>query len=144
MPKRHVGLIDLAHDAARRVELYCGDLIEGISSAAEGEWGPPTDVYECADQIVIKLEIAGLQPGDAEVIVERNIATIRGVRRDACPRCKLRVHRMQIPYGRFERRLKIDSPFDRDAVSYDYRNGFLEVIIPKTPPPEPRRVQVQA
>ena len=144
MPRKPVSLVSLAHDAARRLELYCGDLFEGISAASEGAWSPPTDVYECADQIVIKLALAGLRPDDAEVIVERDTVTIRGVRRDCCPRCKERVHRMEIPYGRFERRLRLDIPFDRDAVTYNYRDGFLEVIVPKTPPPEPRKVQVQA
>ena len=108
-----------------------------------GGWRPPTDVFECENAIVIKVEVSGLRADEAEVIVQKNLLVIRGVREDCSPHCKRAVHQMEIRYGRFERRVLIEVPFDRDGITYQYRDGFLEVVVPKKAPPEPRKVRLQ-
>ena len=140
MAIRHTRVIRLAHGVAARLEYFYDELLDGLTASPGGAWRPTTDVYETSDEIVIKMAVAGLRPEDVEVLVEGNTVVIRGVRPDRCPKTKESVHRIEIPYGRFERRVRIEAPFDRDGVTYTYGDGFLNVVAPKTPPPEPRRV----
>jgi HSP20 family protein len=99
-------------------------------------------VYESRELIVIKMEAAGLKPGDAEVLVENDVVTIRGARLDRCSLAKLAFHQAEVRYGRFERRLRISVPFDADRIRAELADGFLEVIVPKADPPSRRVVKV--
>ena len=136
-------LSDLVGEAKRRLESFCDDLLSESTAEAGCGWRPPMDVFECEGCVVVKVEIAGLQPDEAEVVVQRNLVVIRGVRRDHTPHVRRAVHQMEIRFGKFERRILIDIPFDREAVTYRYAEGFLEVIVPKAVPPEPHKVRLQ-
>lgn len=136
-------LWDLAGEARRQLDSFCDDMLGDSAGATECAWRPPMDVFECEHCIVVKLEIAGLQPGEAEVVVQRNLLIIRGERRDHSPHVRRAVHQVEIRFGKFERRIRVDIPFDREAVSYRYADGFLEVTVPKAVPPKPRKVRLQ-
>lgn len=143
MPGNSDSLLELMYDARRRLDFFCDELLGDVASEPGGRWRPPTDVFESEDRFVIKMEIGGLGPAEAEVVVEKNILTIRGVRADRCCHAKQTVHQMEIRYGAFERRVRIDAPFDREGIACQYAEGFLEVVVPKAAPPEPRKVRLQ-
>lgn len=136
-------MLKLMFNAKRQMEACCDDLFGDRSASPGGGWRPPMDVYECEDAIVIKVEISGLRAGEAEVIAQKNLVVIRGERRDHSPHCKRAFHQMEVRYGKFERRVLIDISFDRDAITHNYSDGFLEVVIPKKPASQPRKVQVR-
>jgi len=113
-------------------------------------WRPPTDVFECDQAYVIRAAISGLKKDekgelqDTEVLVEKDSVVIRGSRSERCPHTKRVFYQMEIHYGPFECRVRISAPFDRDGIRAEYRDGFLEVIVPKAAPPEPgaRHIEV--
>jgi len=100
-------------------------------------WRPPTDVFESGDAFVIRAEISGLRKGpggeieNAEVIVAGDVITLLGNRSDDCPHEKCNYHQMEIQYGRFQVSVAIPVPFDLEAIKPRYRDGFLEVVVPK-------------
>ena len=125
---------------AGTVGKLCEDLLVGsqmTGSQLGNVWQPPTDVFECDKVYVIKIAISGLARGedgkvqDAEVLVEDNVIVIRGKRLDRCPHEKRAYYQMEIHYGGFERQIRIEAPFEREKIRAEYREGFLEVIIPK-------------
>lgn len=136
------GLIGLMGDARRHMEYLCEGCLGEARDAAGSAWRPPTDVYETEDLIIVRMEVAGLRPGEAEITVEGNVLTARGVRVDRCSVAKLAFHRMEIPYGRFEKRIQINVPFDPAGIEARIDEGFLEVTVPKIDPPEPREVKL--
>jgi len=111
------------------------------AAAGRGVWRPPTDVFECNDAYVVRVAISGLRRNsagdveDAEVIIENNLLTIRGNRREQCDRERCHFIQMEIHYGPFECRVQLNAPFDRDGIRAVYRDGFLDVIIPKSDRP---------
>jgi HSP20 family protein len=115
-------------------------------------WRPPTDVFECKDGWVIKMEICGLRKGpagellDAEIVTEKDTITIRGNRVDGTTYEKCAFHQMEIHYGFFELSLTLAQPFNSDEIHALYREGFLEIHVPKAtePPPSSQRVQVRS
>ena len=99
--------------------------------AAEKLWKPPLDIYETADEVIVLVEVAGMNKKDITVTLDNNILKISGVRPDNSPGTKNRIHQMEIDYGKFERIMKISIPIDTDSTIASYKEGFLKISIPK-------------
>ena len=97
----------------------------------EGYFEPNIDVFETAGDIVVKVEIAGMKKKEIIVELEGDTLIIRGRRDDKSPGRKVCYHQMEISYGTFERRIRIMCPIKRDRVTAFYRDGFLEVKLPR-------------
>jgi HSP20 family protein len=104
-------------------------------------WTPTLDMYETDDALVVVLDLAGVDPERTEVHTEPFALTVRGVRRerrsgtDESPRTYLA---LEIPYGRFERTLRLPAGLDTDAAQASYRDGLLEITLPKRAPRQVR------
>jgi HSP20 family protein len=97
----------------------------------ESVWRPPTDVYETANEFVIRMEIPGVDPADFKVTLEDHMLIIRGVRRDPTPRGKKQFHEMEITLGPFEKYIEIPREFHIASMEAAYENGFLTVSVAK-------------
>ena len=91
--------------------------------AVTSSWAPNTDVYETADRLVVRLELAGVEKDDLEVELEDRLLVVRGYRRDPCRQKPCSFRQMEIDYGRFH-------------------NGFLHIEVPKTEAAEPMALTV--
>jgi len=100
---------------------------------------PCIDVFETQEGTVVKMEIPGMRKRDITVELEGDTVIIRGRRDDKSRGAKVSYQQMEIDYGMFERRVKIASPIKKDAVSACYRDGFLEVRLPRQRPRRGRR-----
>jgi HSP20 family protein len=103
-------------------------------------WRPPTDVYETDDSVVVQVEIAGMEEGDAVFtskftisLADRNL-TISGVRRDPLPESQaltLSYQQMEIRYGEFETEVYLPWAIVEEEIEATYEDGFLRVVLPK-------------
>ena len=154
MSKDTLGGIRTFSAMAGAMDRLCEDMLidsHGLGAHGPHHWHPPTDVFECDHVFVIKLAVSGLKTGPsgaiegAEVLVEGDTVIIRGERNDHCHHTKRAFFQMEIHYGRFERRVRFTSPFDRDKIGASYRDGFLEVIVPKAQRVrgKPHRIEIQ-
>jgi len=100
----------------------------------EVHFEPCIDVYETQESTVVKMEIPGMKKRDIIVEIEGCTLIIRGRRDDKSRGVKVDYQQMEIDYGTFERRVKIRTPIKKDAVSTCYRDGFLEVRLPRRRP----------
>jgi HSP20 family protein len=98
---------------------------------ADRLWNPPTDVFETADAINIKMEIAGVRQEDIEVKMSDNLLVIRGRRTDEQHTKKENFHLIEIHYGSFERVFGFPRPMEVKDVSATLKDGFLLVTVPK-------------
>jgi len=92
-------------------------------------WRPPTDVYETDNNVVVKLEAAGMAEDDFNIIFDNGVLAISGVRRDSAT--KVGYHQMEIPYGEFYTEVHVPVPINVDNIEATYQNGFLFVTLPK-------------
>lgn len=97
-------------------------------------WQPAVDVFENEKAVVVRVELAGVASSDVKVTVDGDWLRIRGHRTPAASEEVRRIHRMEIPFGPFERRLRITIPFERDQVAASLEDGFLQVTLPKRLP----------
>ena len=94
------------------------------------EWRPPTDVCETEDELVVQIEIAGVQPEDFHVELYDRFLVVAGVRSDPSPERRA-YHQMEIHFGEFRADVELPGPVDRDRITAEYGNGFLRVCLPK-------------
>jgi len=108
-----------------------------MSSSSGEVWSPRVDVYETDESIVVKVCVAGLEPGQMELTLSSDgkYLTLRGVRAetDDDRSCRTRYHQLEVYYGPFERivALPVGVPVDRENLSASYKEGFLKVVLPK-------------
>jgi HSP20 family protein len=101
-------------------------------------WSPALDMYETQDSIVVLLDLAGVDAERTEVHTQPHMLTIRGVRRERhghyAPNEQRNYDALEIPYGRFERTVRLPAGIDTDAGHASYRDGLLEITLPKCAP----------
>lgn len=78
-----------------------------ITRTAIPSWEPPMDVIEAEDALVVSVALPGAAPENVVVALEAGVLTVSAIRTfPACAR-SVRIHRLEIPYGRFERRIAL-------------------------------------
>ncbi|MBL7073723.1 Hsp20/alpha crystallin family protein [candidate division KSB1 bacterium] len=97
-------------------------------------WRPSTDVFETEDEFVIIMDIAGIQERNLHMTFEDGVLTIRGIREEFTGFGKRHYHKMEIEFGPFERRIKIDGQIEEDKIQAKYQAGFLEIRLKKLKP----------
>ena len=89
---------------------------------ADDHFQPAIDVFETELALVVRVEIAGLRTEDLNVRIDKDTLRIQGERRVPEEAGIQRLHRMEIAFGRFERSLQIQVPFERSGVSAHCQN----------------------
>jgi HSP20 family protein len=105
-------------------------------------WTPNTDVYETADALVVRMEIAGISKEDLEITLNDRLLVVRGQRPDPCRPGRCSFRQMEIDYGYFERRILIPRSVDASRVRAQFHNGFLQIELPKSQSSEQHTVTV--
>ncbi len=101
-------------------------------------WHPPTDIYETEEQIVVLVEIAGMEESNFSVSIDHNIISISGVR--SSPIFERRAfHQMEIPFGEFISQIELPASIETEKIEDSYSNGFLKINIPKE---KPRQIEI--
>ena len=95
---------------------------------------PPADVYETDQQLVVRVEIAGVDEAAWEVSFANQVLTVKGHRHD--PAEKLAYQQMEIPYGEFRADIFLPQAVDAAGIEAKYDNGFLTVTLPRIPGPQ--------
>lgn len=104
-------------------------------------WRPPTDVYETDDAVIVKMEIAGMNPDDIAIsFIDRELV-VRGNRRDVDE--KITFHCMEIPYGEFHTEVILPGAYQEDQIEAKYVHGFLFITLPKSKQEHRVTVRVQ-
>ncbi|HEX5066959.1 MAG TPA: Hsp20/alpha crystallin family protein [Myxococcota bacterium] len=109
-----------------------GELFGDFSVRLRGDrWQPDVDVVETEDEVVVRVELAGVHSRDLRVGVDGSELCISGQRVAAESSGVRRLHQMEIATGPFERRLRIPVGFDRERVSAHLADGILTIQLPK-------------
>ena len=106
-------------------------------------WGPSVDVYETDSEVVILIELAGVKEDEMEVIIDNNVVTIRGDRKDIKQGIKRTYSQMEILWGPFERDIPLPAKVNASQVKAFYEFGFLEIVLPKSDKEKPRQVNIK-
>jgi HSP20 family molecular chaperone IbpA len=72
-------------------------------------WEPPVDMFETDQGLWILVALPGVEQSDLDVSIDANVLRVSGQRPLPSVVRTASIHRLEIPYGRFERRIKLPS-----------------------------------
>ena|SRR5260221_10973128 len=95
-----------------------------IFQPTAGGWEPPIDVLETEAGLLIVVALPGVRREEMEIVIGNGELLVRGTRRWPILQRPARVHRIELPHGRFERRLPLP-PGAYQLVDRDHADGCL-------------------
>lgn len=102
----------------------------------------PLDVAETADAYILTAELPGVPLKDIQVNVEDNVVTISGNKPAPEEAEGIRYHRIERPYGAFQRSLALPRNVDPEQVTAKFADGVLEVRVGKKEEAKPRKIEI--
>jgi len=109
-----------------------------------GAWSPPVDIYETDDALVMKAELPGFSKDDISIEMKENTLVIKGERKREDEVKEGSYHRTERVYGAFQRSFLLPTTVDQDKVRAAYKDGVLELRLPKVQAAQPKRIAVSA
>ncbi len=103
---------------------------------------PPIDIYETDDGLLLRADLPGVSLNTLELQVQDNKLTLFGRMESRAPENARLLHQ-EFETGDFLRSFILSDEVDHERISAKLTNGVLEVLLPKAPTAEPRRIQVR-
>jgi HSP20 family protein len=103
---------------------------------------PAADVYETDDEVVVQVEMAGIPEPQIEIELDGRTLTLRGERKPLPGRPRRRYSQLEISHGWFQRSLELPSDVNAAKAEATYRDGILEISLPKSAPKRERHLRI--
>ena len=94
-------------------------------------WAPAVDVCERAGEIVILVEMPGIDRADVKLSWHESVLTIHGLKRQEPDTGVARYHCVERNYGQFRRDIAINVPIENDKARAELRDGLMRIYLPK-------------
>lgn len=124
--------------------LFDDAVLKGDESLpAAVSWTFPVDIKESAEQVVVRAEIPGLNSDDIKISLHDKQLTIQGERRQEKEEKGDQFIRVERSYGSFYRAFNVGVPVKADDIQASYKDGILEVVLPKEEKAKPKEIQIK-
>lgn len=104
---------------------------------------PNVDVIDREKEIVVKAELPGVDKKDLDISVTKNTVTIKGSTSHEEQEEKGNYYRSEISRGSYSRTLTLPSDVNEDKAKADFKDGILELTLPKVTAEKRRTIKVQ-
>jgi len=113
-----------------------------VAAPATRSWLPAVDMHETKDELVLTVEVPGVSEKDVTVSITGDLLSIKGERRwDDEARDRQCLHAERV-YGQFERLVQLPMAVQADKVKATYRDGVLQITLPKAEELKPRQIKI--
>lgn len=110
--------------------------------APPNAWRPAIDIAETEHDVILTMDLPGIERQDLDVSVVDNRLTIKGERKQEGPSKERHTHRVERSYGTFSRAFDLPAGVDATKIAATYRDGVLAVSVPKVEATKPRQIEV--
>ena len=107
-------------------------------------WTPWVDVVEMEKELVVKVDLPGVDPKDVEVYIANGSLILKGIKKEEKEAKIANVYRMERFVGTFYREVPLPIGVNEEKITATTANGVLTVIIPKKPEVRPTKVAGKA
>jgi HSP20 family protein len=115
----------------------------GEEALVVADWAPLVDILESEKEYLIKAELPEVKAEDIRVSVENGILSLQGERKQEKEDKGRRFHRVERSYGKFVRSFALPSEVDEKKVLADFRDGVLNLHLPKTQIAKPKTIEIK-
>src|SRR5262245_16087879 len=114
------------------------------TTTREPSFTPAVDIHEEPKQFVVRADLPGVKPTDIEITAEKGVLSLRGSRNFEQKNDDGHYSRVERVSGRFVRTFTLPENVATDQINAKFKDGVLELSIPKVAKAEPRKIEVQA
>jgi HSP20 family protein len=122
---------DLFRDFFRRPFLEEGDLLE-----------PAVDVAESDGEVLVTMEVPGVEKDQLQLTVSDDHLTVRGESRKESEEKRKNYYRQEIRYGAFQRSVPLPIEVDAAKAHAELKHGVLKIVLPKSRQPKAQEIKV--
>ncbi|MGC1376834.1 MAG: Hsp20/alpha crystallin family protein [Anaerolineales bacterium] len=113
-------------------------------SRSGGSVLPAIDLYQTANEVVVKAALPGLKAEDVQISVTADVLTLRGEFKQEAEQKETTYHVREQRYGSFERSLALPTDVQTDKAKADFENGVLTITLPKAEAVKPKTINIKA
>jgi HSP20 family protein len=106
-------------------------------------WQPAVEMYETDSEVVARAELPGIDPKEVDVTVTEGALVIKAEAKAEQEERGRNYLRRELRYGAFLRSVPLPAEVKGDEAKATYKNGVLEIRVPKSERVKPRQVKVQ-
>ena len=107
------------------------------------DWAPAMDVQETTNEYLIKADLPEVKKEDVKVSLEEGVLAVEGERKLEKEETGKKFHRVERSYGKFVRRMMLPADIDPQKVAADFKDGVLNIHLPKSPVIKPQAIDVK-
>ena len=108
------------------------------------EWAPAIESHVDNDNLIVKVDLPGVDPKEVTVSVVGNQLTIEGERKREEKKEEKDYFYRELSYGKFSRSMTVPDGIDPDKVKATFKNGVLEVTMPAPKQLAAKKIQIEA
>lgn len=109
----------------------------------EGIIVPNINVYDRKNEIVIKAELPGVEKDDIDLTITKDSITLKGESKKDEEVKEEDYYSREISYGSFTRTVALPAEVDSEKAKATFKNGILDIVLPKREEAKPREIKVQ-
>ncbi len=105
---------------------------------------PSVNISEDDKNITVEAEVPGMKPEDLDISMHNNNLIIQGEKRFEDEENRDNYHRIERSYGSFYRTIPLPTEVDENNVKASYKNGILNITLPKTEQSRSKKIQIES
>ena len=109
----------------------------------ERAWSPPLDISETENELILRLEVPGMDKKDININVSKDILTVTGEKKTEKEEDET-YHCTERCYGSFSRSICRPSDVDTDKVDATFKDGVLTITLPRSEAAKPRHIEIKS
>lgn len=107
-----------------------------------GQWAPPIDVYDSKDNLLVRVDLPGIEKNDVDISIQENTLTIKGEKKRSMDVKEENCYRSERSFGNFNRALSLSTQVDTGKASAHFNDGILELVLPKKEEVKPKQIKI--
>jgi HSP20 family protein len=133
-------LAALQNEMGRWMSTLAGATTPGNGQSSN--WLPAVDVWEAENELVLSFDLPGIPEDKIAVELDDNVLTVSGERERTQEHASERFYRFERRFGTFSRSVTLPAGVTESDITANYKDGVLEVRVPKPEEQKPKRIQV--
>jgi HSP20 family protein len=115
-----------------------------VGNGQSSSWLPAVDVWETESEVVLSFDLPGIPEDKIAVELDDNVLTVSGERERTQEHSSERFYRFERRHGTFSRSVTLPAGVTENDIAANYKDGVLEIRVPKPEEQKPKRIQIGA
>jgi len=111
--------------------------------SASPAFAPVVDIEEKEKQYIVTVELPGVKKDDVKISLKDNVLTISGEKKSGKKIDAKNYRQTERIFGTFQRCFRLPDLVDQEKIEAEFKNGILNVAIPKLPEVQPKSIEIK-